>query len=136
MARPTDPLGKDGILLLTRFLLAIIVLFAVTAHAEDIAAIRAAAEGGNTAAMVTMGALYHYGKGVQQDDAQAARWYLLAATQGHTGAQCIVGMLFLVGQGVTQNNAQAEYWLHRAAAQGDIAAQHQLNLIKQKPGEQ
>ncbi|MBF0463137.1 MAG: sel1 repeat family protein [Magnetococcales bacterium] len=99
----------------------------------DIAAIRAAAEGGNIAAMTTMGALYHYGHEVQQDDAEASRWYLLAAAKGHAGAQFIVGMLFLVGQGVTQSNAQAKYWLRRAAAQGDVTAQHQLALLRQEP---
>ena len=148
MAQSIDLLEADGTLrtmpgrpdkkaarlsLWSRFLLAILVLCAVTAHAEDLATIRAAAEGGNTAAIITMGAVYHYGHGVRQDDTEASRWYLLAATQGHAGAQCIVGMLFLVGQGVAQNDAQAKYWLRRAAAQGDAQAQQQLNRIRQQP---
>ena len=62
-----------------RFSVAIMLLFASTAFAVDIAAIRAKAEAGNLAAMTTMGSLYHHGHGVAQDDAQALQWYLLAA---------------------------------------------------------
>ena len=34
-----------------------------------------------------MGMNYTYGVGVDQDDAQAKRWYLLAAEQGHQKAK-------------------------------------------------
>ena len=115
------------------FLLALFILFAATAQAEEIAAIRAAAEAGNTAAMTTMGALYHHGHGVQQNDSEALRWFLLAATQGHAGAQCIVGMFYLVGLGVAQNDAQGKEWLRRAAIQGDLTAQRQLELLQRLP---
>ena len=109
-----------------RFSVAIMLLFASTAFAVDIAAIRAKAEAGNLAAMTTMGSLYHHGYGVQRDDAQALQWYLLAATHGHAGAQTITGMMLLQVEDV----GGAKYWLRRAMAQGDATAQRQLDLLK------
>ena len=115
------------------FLLTLLMLWAVTAQAVEIADIRAAAEAGNTAAMTRMGALHLYGHGVQQDDSESLRWYLLAATHGHAGAQCIVGMFYLLGVGTAQDDAQGEEWLRRAAIQGDAAAKLQLELLQLSP---
>ena len=94
----------------------------------DIDAIRAAANGGNVAAMTTMGSLYFRGYLVQQDDAQALQWYLLAASQGHAGAQTIVGMMLLQDG----DEGGGKYWLRSAAIQGDPVAQRQLDLLKKK----
>ncbi len=114
---------------MNRLLLAILLLFAVSVQAVDVEAIRTAAEGGNVAAMTTLGGMYHRGLGVPQSDVEATTWYLLAAGQGHAGAQSIVGMMFLLNG----EESQARYWLRRAAAQGDPAAQRQLDLLRQKP---
>ena len=97
-----------------RFSVAIMLLFASTAFAVDIAAIRAKAEAGNLAAMTTMGSLYHHGHGVAQDDAQALQWYLLAATYGHAGAQTIAGMIFIQNDHMIQGiAAEGTDYTHR-----------------------
>ena len=115
------------------FLLTLLILLAVTAQAMEIADIRAAAEAGNAVAMSKMGAFYHYGRGVPQDDSESLRWYLLAARHGHVGAQCIVGMFYLLGVGTVQDGAQGEEWLRRAAIQGDATAKLQLELLQLSP---
>ena len=40
------------------------------------------------------------GRGVPEDDAEAARWYRLAADQGHAIAQHILGIMYAHGEGV------------------------------------
>ena len=45
------------------------------------------AEQGNAAAQYNLGLMYLEGKGVAQNDAQAAIWTRKAAEQGHPGAQ-------------------------------------------------
>ena len=59
------------------------VLLAVTpARAQEYDATRHAAEQGDAAAQHTLGIMYANGLGVPQDDAEAVRWYRLAAEQG------------------------------------------------------
>ena len=48
---------------------------------------QALAEQGDVEAQYSLGIDYDIGSGVQQDEAEAARWYRLAADQGHVGAQ-------------------------------------------------
>jgi TPR repeat protein len=45
------------------------------------------AEEGDAKAQFTLGTLYSNGKGVPQDDAEAARWFRMAAEQGNEKAQ-------------------------------------------------
>jgi TPR repeat protein len=45
------------------------------------------AETGDAAAQFRLGSMYHHGKGVPQDDAEAVKWYHKAAVQGNTDAQ-------------------------------------------------
>ena len=44
---------------------------------------RARAEEGVAEAQFNLGVMYAEGRGVPQDDAEAARWYRLAAEQGY-----------------------------------------------------
>lgn len=103
----------------------LLVAAAGTGGAMDVEFIRAAAEGGNVAAMHAMGALYHQGQGVPQSDAEATKWYLLAADSDHPGAQTVVGMMFLRDGAL----GSGKYWLRRAACQGDPTAQRQLERL-------
>ncbi|MBF0461952.1 MAG: sel1 repeat family protein [Magnetococcales bacterium] len=111
------------------------MVLAVTAYGQGIDSTRAAAERGDPAAQMAMGAFCRHGMGVPQSDTEAARWYLLAANQGDAGAQTTVGMLYLSGQGVPQDDVQAKAWLRKAAKQGDTTAQRQLESLK-KPVEE
>jgi hypothetical protein len=47
-----------------------------------------------------LGWMYLNGKGVAQDDAEAAQWYRKAAEQGFADAQNMLGWMYQNGQGV------------------------------------
>ena len=61
---------------------------------------------------------YYAGKGVQQDHAEAVKWYRKASEQGHAIAQCELGTCYRKGEGVPQNDLEAYVWLSLSAAQG------------------
>ena len=56
-------------------------------------------------------AQYHLGCfhrwGVEEDEAEAVRWYLKAAEQGHSEAPCELGGSYRQGIGVEKNFLQA-----------------------------
>lgn len=81
------------------------------------------AEDGNADAQFGMGLLYANGFGVPLDDAQALKWYLLAAEQDHADAQCSIGVMYANGWGVPQSDDEAFKWYSLAADQGVTAAQ-------------
>ena len=43
--------------------------------------------------------MYATGRGVPEDDAEAVRWYRLAADQGDAGAQHNLGLMYATAQG-------------------------------------
>ena len=63
--------------------LAIIVLSAQ----DDLDTVRQAADQGDADAQYNLGLMYANGEGVPEDDAEAVRWYRLAADQGTTRAR-------------------------------------------------
>ena len=69
--------------------------------------------------------MYRAGKGVEQDNAEALRWYRAAAEQGYAAAQYNLGYMYRSGKGVTRDLAAAERWYTLAAEQGygDAAAE-------------
>src|SRR5713101_4941559 len=54
--------------------------------------------------------MYRYGQGVPQNDAEAVKWFRLAAEQGIAGAQANLGLMYFNGQGIRQNYAEAAKW--------------------------
>ncbi len=84
---------------------------------------RPLAEQGDAEAQCNLGYMYKGGKGVPQDDAEAARWYRLAAVQGLDRAQFNLGIMYATGRGVQQDYVQAYLWFSLAAAQGHGSAQ-------------
>jgi TPR repeat protein len=66
-----------------------------------------------------LGAMYLEGRGVPQNDEQAAVHLRMAADSGRAEAQRAVGRLYANGWGVPQNHARAAEWFRRAADQGD-----------------
>lgn len=97
--------------------------------AAAMARIRGLAEGGDMAAQFQAGIVYRTGRGVPRDDAEAARWYLLAARQGHPGAQFNLGLMYLSGEGVAKSDTEAAQWMRKAAEQGHAAAQFNLGAF-------
>jgi len=76
------------------------------------------AVGGCSNAQFSVGVVYEWGRGVEQDYVEAALWYRLAAEQGHLHAQCNLGNFYFTGRGVEKDNDQALYWFQRSAEQG------------------
>lgn len=88
--------------------------------------LRRAAERGHAESQMWLGYAYHVGQGVQQDYAEAAKWYRLGAAQGHAGSQCNLGVMYQNGDGVPQDYWEAASWFYRSAVQGYAPAQFNL----------
>ena len=95
---------------------ALVVCVPVEAQTPEIDALRTAAEQGDADAQYTLGVMYATGRGVPQNDGEAARWVRLAAEQGFAEAQGLLGTAYASGQGVPQDDIQAHMWLPLAAA--------------------
>lgn len=68
------------------------------------------AEQGDAVAEAFLGWMYRQGKGVEQGDAEALKWYRLAAEQGFAEAQHELGQMYGAGQGVPKDHAEALKW--------------------------
>jgi cell division septation protein DedD len=86
----------------------------------------ARAAAGNADSQLHMGNLFIKGQVVEQDYAEAAKWYRLAARQGVAQAQFNLGMIYDAGLGIAKNQTEAAGWYRAAAEQGLAIAQ--LNL--------
>ena len=73
--------------------------------------------------------MYASGRGVLEDDAEAVRWYRLAAEQGLASAQLNLGVMYANGEGVLKDNAEAARWFRQAAEQGLTEAQYNLGVM-------
>ena len=87
------------------------------------------AEQGDAVAQNELGSRYYAGRGVERDDAEAARWTRLAAAQGYAPAQYNLGLLHFRNRGVAGNDAEAARWYRAAAEQGYAPAQAGLGYL-------
>jgi hypothetical protein len=87
------------------------------------------AEQGDALAQYFLGVMYNNGAGVPQDDAEAARWYRLAAEQANAYAQFNLGIMYSNGAGVPQDDAEAVRWFRLAAEQGHAKARFSLGIM-------
>ena len=78
-----------------------------------------------------LGLIYANGaaQGVPKDDAEAVRWFRLAAEQGTARAQFNLGVMYDNGEGVPEDDAEAVRWYRLAAEQGYAAAQLNLGVM-------
>jgi TPR repeat protein len=81
------------------------------------------AEAGDADGQFGMGLLYANGFGVPLDDAEALKWYGMAAEQNHANAQCNLAVMHANGWGVPQSDSEAFKWYILAADQGIVEAQ-------------
>jgi hypothetical protein len=88
------------------------------------------AEQGDADAQYKLGNNYYFGLGVNQDLAEARRWYLKAAENGHSEAQYSVGYNFENGLFVDTNIDEARIWYRKSAAQGYALAVSALDRIE------
>ena len=79
--------------------------------------------------MFNIGTLYDNGKGVQQDYAEAKRWYEKAAAAGLSNAMFMIGFLYDTGKGVRQDYSEAKRWYEKAAAAGMIEATFAIGAL-------
>ncbi len=93
---------------------------------------RPLAEKGVSEAQYNIGFMYFKGWGVQQDYAEAARWFGRAAEQDNADAQFFLGLSYSTGRGVQQDPERAVYWYRKAGEQGDVVAQFNLGVIYDK----
>ena len=76
-----------------------------------------------------LGLMYDTGEGVPQNDAEAVRWYRMAAEQGHAKAQVNLGVMYYTSEGIPKDYVQAYAWFNIAAAQGNETAKENLEII-------
>ncbi|MFQ8758831.1 MAG: tetratricopeptide repeat protein [Intestinimonas sp.] len=76
--------------------------------------------------MCELGLCYEMGAGLEEDKAQAVRWYTRAAELGYAPGQCNLGYCYLTGIGVEEDDVQAVRWLTQAAEQDFSRAQRLL----------
>ncbi len=87
------------------------------------------AEQGDPVAQNELGSRYYAGRGVERDDAAAARWIRLAAAQDYAPAQYNLGLLHFRNRGVAGSDAEAARWYRAAAEQGYAPAQAGLGYL-------
>ncbi|MDL1960164.1 MAG: sel1 repeat family protein [Deltaproteobacteria bacterium] len=73
--------------------------------------------------------MYARGKGVQQDDTEALKWFRKAAEQGYAKAQYGLAVMYARGKGVQQDYAKALKWYRQAAEKGNVDAQFILGWM-------
>lgn len=79
-----------------------------------------------------LGNMYYSGKGVGQDNQEAAKWYKKAAKQGYAKAQFILALMYEKGKGVAQDYEEAIKWYKKAADQDDVYALVNLGYMYEK----
>jgi uncharacterized protein len=87
---------------------------------------RQAAEQGDAQAQILLASMYLDGKGVEKDDAEAAKWAKLAGKQGNAYAQALLGSMYYDGKGVAKDDSEAAKWARLAAEQGNSEGQEEL----------
>src|SRR5262245_31017781 len=102
--------------------------FQKTDYAKALKLARPLAEAGDARAEAVLGSAYYRGRGVPQNDSEAAKWFRLAPDQGNAVARFTLGVMYGEGRGVPQDYAEAARWYRRAAEQGDAQAQYNLGL--------
>lgn len=88
------------------------------------------AEAGNLEASYTVGVIYDFGRGVNQDDMAAGTWYRIAAENGMAEAQLAMAVLFDSGEGILQNVVEAYAWSSIAADQGLAKAERLRDSVR------
>jgi TPR repeat protein len=89
---------------------------------------REAAEGGNSAAELSLGRCYLEGRGVPKHDVEAVRWFRIAAGHGNAMARFYLGLCYDAGWGVDGDEAIAVSWFRMSAEQGYWRAQINLAM--------
>lgn len=76
-----------------------------------------------------LGARYQHGKGLQQNDSEAVKWYRKAAERDFPLAQSNLAWMLENGRGVDKDSVSAFFWYKLAAQNADVNGQYQLALL-------
>ena len=88
--------------------------------------LKAAAEKGHKKAQYRLGRCYDKGHGVEENDAQAFKWYSKSAAQDYAKAQYSVGKCYKDGKGVEKDRKKAVDYFSKAAKQDNADGQFAL----------
>lgn len=80
-------------------------------------------------AMYSLGYMYYYGLGVEEDNDDAMTWFRKAAEQGHVIAMCYVGYMLDEALGFEEDDAEAVRWYKLSSESGYAIAQYNLGLM-------
>ena len=92
----------------------------------------AAGDQDHAGAQNNLGLMYDYGEGVEQNAAEAVRWYRLAAEQDHAGAQNNLAPKYHAGDGVDQDLLLSYMWSNISLAMGREEAQVNLDIVAEQ----
>ena len=95
------------------------------AQDDSIEALRTRANAGDAGAQYNLGVMYDNGRGVPEDDVEAAAWYRKAAEQGYAAAQFNLGLSYINGRGVPQDDVEAYKWFNLATTYADAKGQRE-----------
>ncbi len=86
---------------------------------------------GHAEAQFSLGLKYGIEGDIPEDDAEAVRWYRLAAEQGYAGAQLNLGTMYGNRDGVPEDDVFAYMRFNLSATQGNRTAQGNRDIIQQ-----
>lgn len=69
----------------------------------------------------------------KEANAEAAKWYRVAAEKGVTDAEYYIGRLYDAGEGLARSDKEAMKWYARAAAKGHAQALYQFGMLYARP---
>ena len=98
-------------------------------YADALRIWRRLAEAGDAAAQNNLGMMYFHSKGVEQDLAQASKWFQKSLNQGYIFSKLNLGIMYAHGQGVEKNIFYAYQLLSEAAALEVPRAQQNLDKL-------
>lgn len=87
---------------------------------------------GNAIAQNLLGLMFEKGQGVAQNEAEANRYFLLAAKRGHAHAQYKLALMYRDGNTVPQSAQMMAYYLALSAKQNHPSAIHMLRQIERE----
>ena len=92
---------------------------------------RKAAEEGEKEAQFGLGFMLTNGKGVVENQVEAAEWFRKAAENGHTGAMDALALMYFYGNGVPQDVKMGREWGHKSQKLDEENTQRCFQAIEQ-----
>jgi TPR repeat protein len=80
--------------------------------------------------MCGVGWMLTNGRGVPQNNSEAAQWYLKAAQAGDTRGMLCIGEMYEMGHGVPRDLNEAAKWYRQAAKAGNPDAEKLLRRVE------